>query len=302
MTAPFAQIIALGARLDREMTYAVPEDLRDTLVVGHRVLVPLGSRWTTGIVSGFRSDTCVAQTKAVGMLLDRRPAVSASMLELCRWMAQYYLCTVSEVLKAVLPAGIHAASGRQFAAVEGWSGDLSGLSELQRRILDSLAASGPAGLRQIERRLETGGAKGALDALIRRGAVDALQKMADPRVKPRRERVAELVPDDPRWIDLELAAIKRKAPRQASCLQRLWESGGRLPTSRLKADGFSAAVLRALSERGLVRFAVREVRRDPYEGEVASTPDTSTPTPDQQRALDEIIPGIDAGRFVVGVK
>jgi len=297
MTGNYAQIIPLGARLDREMTYAVPEDLRETLAVGHRVLVPLGARWTTGIVCGFRRDTDVENVKAVGMLLDRRPAVSTSMLELCRWMAHYYLCTVSEVLKAVLPAGIHAASGQQFALAEGEISAPSDLSELQRRILKTLSESGPASLRQIERRMQAGGARSPLDALIRRGLVEVRQKMSDPRVKPRHERVAELVPTDPRWMDTELPAIQRKAPRQAACLQMLWESGGNLPTESLKADGITASVLRTLAARGLVHIVAREIRRDPFGDEATAPPDTWTPTADQERALAEICPCIDAGRF-----
>jgi primosomal protein N' (replication factor Y) (superfamily II helicase) len=293
----FAQIVPLGARLDREMTYAVPDDLAETLAVGHRVLVPLGPRWTTGIVCGLGNDTDVENVKAVGMLLDRRPALSTSMLELCRWMAHYYLCGLSEVFKAVLPAGIHAASGQQFALAEGEPDTTAVQSETQRRVLSILSGSGPTGLRQIERRLQIDSARGALDALIRRGLVEVRQKMSDPRVKPKLERVAEMVPSDPRWMDLELPAIQRKAPKQAACLRKLWEAGGPLPTAALRADGISASVLRALAAGGLVRILSREVRRDPYGEEAAPPPDTWAPTTDQEQALAEICPGIDAGRF-----
>jgi len=53
MSLPYAQIVPLGAPIDREMTYGVPDDLREHLQVGCRVLIPFGVRWLTGIVVGL---------------------------------------------------------------------------------------------------------------------------------------------------------------------------------------------------------------------------------------------------------
>ena len=109
------RIMLLGARIDREMTYELPEDLADCVKVGSRVLIPLGLRWTTGIVIR-QTDRCELEgIKSVGLLLDPYPVLSERLLELCRWIAGYYVCSLSSVIKAALPAGIHTVSGQRVA-------------------------------------------------------------------------------------------------------------------------------------------------------------------------------------------
>ena len=106
MAHPFAQIVPLGTSLDI-FTYRIPDDLQDDLQTGYRVLVPFGERWVTGIVVGF-CETCdlpAHRIKTIAQILDSHPLVTPPMLELCRWMAGYYLCSLSEVLSAALPLG-----------------------------------------------------------------------------------------------------------------------------------------------------------------------------------------------------
>ncbi|MDE2800306.1 MAG: primosomal protein N', partial [Gemmatimonadota bacterium] len=116
MAHPFAHIVPLGTSLDT-FTYRIPDDLQNDLQTGYRVLVPFGERWVTGIVVGF-CETCDLPTnrvKTIAQILDSYPLVIPPMLELCKWMAWYYLCSLSEVLSAALPSGIHLDSGQHFA-------------------------------------------------------------------------------------------------------------------------------------------------------------------------------------------
>ena len=297
MTRSYAQLIPLGARIDREMTYAVPDDLRGVLQVGHRVLIPLGARWTTGVVGGFQDETELDEVKSVGVLLDPAPALSDDMLSLCRWIAGYYLCSLSAVLKAALPAGIHTASGQRFALVEGINGDLDALSQTQRSIVEMLRTGGPAGFRQVERKLDAPGVRGAVGALVRQGIVEVRQHMAAPRVKPKLERTVELVPEDGLWFDSELPEIEKRAPKQGQCLRQLRDAGGSLPSAELRTAGIGSSIVRALSARNLVRTSSREVRRDPYAQETPDPPEHLTPTQHQQQALSDICGCVVEGRF-----
>ena len=92
MAHPFAHIVPLGTSLDT-FTYRIPDDLQDDLQTGCRVLVPFGERWVTGIVVGF-CETCDLppnRVKTIAQILDSYPLVTPPMLELCKWMAGYYL-------------------------------------------------------------------------------------------------------------------------------------------------------------------------------------------------------------------
>ncbi len=299
MPPAYAQIVPLGVPIDREMTYHIPDDLHGRIQIGSRALIPLGARWTTGIVMGFQDQSDLDGIKSVGILLDPYPALSERMLDLCRWVADYYLCALAEVLKAALPAGIHTDSGQRVALSDP-DRPVDGLvSPRQQEVLDHLHTNGPATLRQIQRRLGARGIRSAVYALVRRGLLSVHQEMAAPRVKPKRERIVELVPRDARWMDVELPQLKRRAPMQAECIRRLWQSGGNLRSTELTTSGIGASVLRALADRKIVRFGYREVRRDPYAGLEVAPPEDLVPTPHQENALTEVRKSLDPGQFRV---
>jgi primosomal protein N' (replication factor Y) len=105
-----------------EFDYSVPNDMiggsrsERILEAGRRVRVPLGR--SNRSVIGYCVDVSMKATggrklKAVSALLDRGPLLSAAMLRVTRWMAEYYLCPWGQVLEAVVPAGVrHDAGGR----------------------------------------------------------------------------------------------------------------------------------------------------------------------------------------------
>ncbi len=298
MTPPaYAQIVPLGAPIAQAMTYAVPADLHAHIRIGSRALIPLGARWTTGIVVGFQDRYDLEGVKSVGILLDPYPVLSEGMIDLCRWVADYYLCTLSEVLKTALPAGIHTHSGQRIVLQDADRMPDGLVSPRQQAVLGHLRSSGPATLRQIERRLGGKGVRSAVYGLLRRGLISVDQEIHTPRVRPKRERIVELVPQDARWIDVELPQMERRAPMQAECIRRLWRAGGHLPSTHLTSAGIGAGVLRALADRKVVRFGFREVLRDPYANLNVSPPQDLAPTTHQQKAIEEICQSLDAGTF-----
>ncbi|MDA0711058.1 MAG: primosomal protein N', partial [bacterium] len=287
---PYAQIVPLGAPVDREMTYRVPDLLSGTLGLGSRVLVPMGARKLTGIVVGQSQITDIAEDriKDIEEVLDPYPLVEAPLLELCRWVARYYVCTLSEVLSAALPAGIHRDSGRAVALSDPAPPAESDLSARQREVLSCLTTLRSATVRQLERRLGKAGTQAAVDSLLRQGVLSSFQKASKARVGTKTERIAEWIAPDPGWLDRELPVLERRAPRQAECIRLLVESQSPLPVAHLSALGITSAVLRALSEHQVIRLSNREVRRDPYANIAADPAEALLPTPLQQSAIDAI--------------
>ena len=299
MANPYAKIVLLGSPLDRDLTYHIPEDLRDRLQIGSRALVPFGERWATGIVVDLcqTSDLSSDRIKSLGKILDPYPLITPPMLELCRWMSYYYLCALSEVLTAALPSGIHLDSGQHFA-IEG-DPPVEALAPRQRDIVGALRELESASIRQLERRLGKQGIKSAVYGLLRRGVLVAFQKMATPRVKTKTERLVELVPADARWFDLELPTLEKRAPRQAECIRRLHAAGQPLPALQLSTEGITPAVLRSLADHNLVRFINREVVRDPYAHEDLPPPEAVTLTPHQSKSIKAITESISSNTFRV---
>jgi primosomal protein N' (replication factor Y) (superfamily II helicase) len=102
--------VALPLPLFQTFTYAVEDGLANPIEVGSRVVVPLRNDKEVGICVGL-SDISPLKRKPKAVLEspDAQPAVGGSLLELCRWMADYYIVPLGVVLRTVLPAALTGA-------------------------------------------------------------------------------------------------------------------------------------------------------------------------------------------------
>ncbi|MCI0602392.1 primosomal protein N' [bacterium] len=88
------------------LTYSVPDQF-PRLEEGMRVLVPLGTRFLTGFI--IELDPAFDKTleiRPIADLVDSLNLFSKTMLELTKWMAEYYLAEWGDILKAALPPGL----------------------------------------------------------------------------------------------------------------------------------------------------------------------------------------------------
>src|SRR5437868_11340373 len=93
--------VALPLPLFRTFTYAVPDGLRHALVPGTRVVVPLRTGKEVGIYLG-PSDARSLGTAAPKPILDvpdAEPAVTPALLDVCRWIADYYVVPLGVALR-----------------------------------------------------------------------------------------------------------------------------------------------------------------------------------------------------------
>ena len=104
------------------LDYLVPNTLAAQIEPGMRVLVPLGkgNRQQVGYCIDIQPLGLADPTfklKPVQSLLDERRLLDDKMLELTRWIAQYYLCPIGQVLEAILPAGVRSHAGTRLTTV-----------------------------------------------------------------------------------------------------------------------------------------------------------------------------------------
>ncbi len=110
-TTVFADLI-LPVPIPKLFTYRVTRAMSGLIKVGARVIVQFGKNRVITAVVGKLHTTPPAnyQAKYILELLDEEPLVMASQLELFRWMAEYYLCTIGEVMNVALPSGLKITS------------------------------------------------------------------------------------------------------------------------------------------------------------------------------------------------
>jgi primosomal protein N' (replication factor Y) len=88
--------------------------MADLLKIGARVIVPFGKnngRVLTAIVARLHnSPPTNYQARYITEVLDEYPLVTGYQLELFRWMAEYYMCCVGDVMNVALPSGLKISS------------------------------------------------------------------------------------------------------------------------------------------------------------------------------------------------
>jgi primosomal protein N' (replication factor Y) len=131
-------------------------------VVGARVQVPLGSRVLTGCVVGHPAEIPASgELKDIGGVVDDEALLPPSIVDLCQWVADYYLAGIGDAIAAALPPGAaHRASAFKtrrvaVATVQGLSAlgvADSGLTQKQRAALDLVAVAGGLDQRELSER------------------------------------------------------------------------------------------------------------------------------------------------------
>jgi len=100
--------VAIGLPVSKTFHYRIPERMRESVQVGMRVLVPFKGRKVTGFTLDLLDHPppgVEEKLKDLEDLLDEAPLVDRSMLHFCRWISDYYLHPLGEVIKTSLPRG-----------------------------------------------------------------------------------------------------------------------------------------------------------------------------------------------------
>ncbi len=98
----------------------MPDDLQAQVAVGVRVVVPLGKSKTyvalvTAVLDSLPEPLLASgqadKVRPLHQVADDAPVVLDSQLELWRWIADYYMSPIGEVMKAALPSGMKQEDG-----------------------------------------------------------------------------------------------------------------------------------------------------------------------------------------------
>lgn len=183
--------VVLPRRLHRHFTYLIPAELKGKVVVGQSVIVPFGAQDLHGLVIAVHPRLPPGAPdrgmKAIRSLADASPDehLTASQIELSRWVADRYAAPWGQCIKLVSPP-IGQVSGSQvrYLLTEQGLANLSspeGMGEVDMRLLSRLSRR-PKG---ITTATLTQGDKTsvmrALQALVRRGLVLRRDAVVNPR-------------------------------------------------------------------------------------------------------------------------
>jgi primosomal protein N' (replication factor Y) len=94
---------------DKELEYVIPDDWASKIEVGSRVKVPLRSRDLLATVVAVSDQVTVEGVRPITAIVSPGPVLSPALLDLVRWMSDYYCCSLGVVLRTAIPQVIRRA-------------------------------------------------------------------------------------------------------------------------------------------------------------------------------------------------
>jgi len=104
----FARVL-LDDSAGRVFDYAIPETVGGACAVGSRVRVPVRMRAVLGTVIAISETTEAEGIRDISEVISDEPAMSAQLIRLAEWVADYYCCPLEAALRSVLPGVIRKA-------------------------------------------------------------------------------------------------------------------------------------------------------------------------------------------------
>lgn len=322
--------IALPLPTPRLFTYTVPDEILSFTddrpdmkhLVGCRALVPFGKRILTGVIVETANIPPINDAKDVLEILDSQAIFSPQMLAFARWMADYYMASLGETLRTMLPQGMSPESIVRVSAVQYPTEEQ--LAQMERRaprraalLLELLKHDGDVSVGYLEHVVGSSTILAQLEALEQEGFIERHRTMTR-EVHAKTVRAVRLAPllHDESFLRSLMDDLDRTAPKQAAVLGTLYlhyvnpDAAPLTAKEALKNSAgalsgtVSEAVLKALVEKGyVVEFHIEAPRLDkPQSAEVTSSlvskdEAAATLTLEQDHAVDKIVEAIHTQKF-----
>lgn len=219
----FAEVL-LPVPLKGTFTYDVPAQWHSSIAEGMRVLVPFGQkRLLTGIVTALHGHAPTKYTtKSILELIDLQPVVLPIQLEFWKWIAEYYLCSLGEVLQAALPSGLKLSSESRiqvnpFAQEAAYKVNLS---EKEQVLLQALKQKRSLSYQEAVKAIGSPSAYKVIKSLLHKQLIlisEEVQEKYQPKKVKKVRLNADYVSQDGQKIIALLETLKKK-PKQEQIL------------------------------------------------------------------------------------
>ncbi|PUZ24526.1 replication restart DNA helicase PriA [Chitinophaga costaii] len=263
----YADII-LPLALPRIYTYSVPAEMEGQLQPGSRVAVPLGKQKKyAGIIRAVHTQAPTYKTKPILDLLDKDPVVYPTQLAFWAWLAEYYMCSEGEVLNAALPAHLKLSSESVLLLNQAYGEDFSLLSDDEYLIAEALQIRQELRIGEVQLILDKSDVYSVIKKLIEKKVCLIYEELREV-YKEKKENYVLL--QEPYHGDEALSALFNemgRAPKQMELLlaylHLVKTQGSVVQSELLKKSGASAAQLKGLVDKGVLRIEQRTVDRVP---------------------------------------
>ncbi len=279
----FAQV-AFPIPVDKLFTYEVPPSLMPLAMEGSRVLAQFGRKKITGTIIHLQPHSGTGDCHLISNVLDTVPAFSNELLRFARWISEYYMTPLGQVLHGMLPPGLERESEKIYELKPAISDfEINALKKskpLQAKILKALFVYKRLSLKALTKKAGSAQLAKSIGELERLGIIKEFDTIADAEVSIRFEkfvRLSDALTDEPGRLPATIESLQKKSPKQAQILEyfigRLNEAIANTSEWEIKQSDLLTATdstlpaLKGLAEKKCIIIFEKEKIRDPYDRE-----------------------------------
>lgn len=274
MKPHFADIVLPLALPKRSYCYSVPPDLAPLVRPGVRVEVSFGkNKLYSGLVISVHQNEPEFRVKPIIAVLDELSIVSPEQFQLWDWLAEYYCCTLGEVMAAAMPGHLKLTSETRLLRNERFGDDFSGLNADEYLIAEALHIQQEISIEDARKILNKRTVFPVIQQLLALGVLVLKEDLIE-KYKPKKLLAVVLAEPYRSQAETLKQAFNQleKSERQLETLMAFLQLQKTRPFVRrqeiLDKAGVSEAPLQSLIKKGILALESREVSRiGPYEDE-----------------------------------
>lgn len=290
--------VILPMAIPKPFTYFVPEEWIKLIQFGIRVEVQFGRGQSTNgklytalVIDVHQTAPEGYQPKAILSVIDEEPIVHPQQVKLWEWIAEYYCCTLGEVMNAALPANLKLSSETRLIVSPFFDGDFTDLNHKEYLIAEALGFQEEISIEDVRKILDQKTVYPLIKSLLEKNIV-YLKEDLKYKYKPKKVTCVRLVEPYISQPELLSEAFEKlsRSTRQEEALMAYIQVSKKQEFVR-KQDIYNLAnvdstVLNAIVKKEIFEYYDKEVSRlGGYEEEIVEAFDLAE---QQQTALDQI--------------
>ncbi len=281
--------IAIALPVYNTFTYRIPENFSNFISIGKRALVPFGRRRVTGYILGSCEKTSRSEIeiKSILDILDENPLFPSSIVPFFRWISEYYIYPIGEVIKSALPGGLNLYEYAIISITENGKNVLkdNSVPPIQREILSSLEPEA-CQLKNLCKIINKNIPNSLIQTMENLGLIVSKRELKGGGTRLKLERYVLLTSSE---ISIkELSAPKKK-------IIDALKQEGELSVKKLKELVPSApGLIKSLENKGYISIIKKRVYRDPF-GESIETDSAHILTKEQEQVISKVVNSLNKG-------
>ncbi len=261
--------IIVPVPIEQNYTYECKFDDFSIIEIGSRVIVQFGkTKYYTGIViEKHHVVPDVHKPKMIEQILDDKPIVNGIQLRFWSWIAKYYLSTLGEVYRNVMPSSLKLESETKLLRnPEFDDAEADNLPDNEFMIYEALSIQNALTIKEVSEIISRKNPLPTIKSLIEKGVVSPFEEIRD-KYKPKLINYVQLTAKMEIESNLQEAFTSlMRAKKQTELLMKFLSLKAQIQkpitvTELLNSIGASRSVLNQLVERGILEIYNQEISR-----------------------------------------